>query len=493
MTDGKSSFSVFLRELMVRANVKNAALSNALQYDVSYISKWLSGRSLPAEKGVDKISAGIAQCIVDMSDTSAVEAFYAEYGCSERKALQQKLCAAIREKYHESRKERTAPDAPERASVTRFYAEIPVQQLAASVNQHLEQAQQAAAVLDLLRLERDARLLLAGIEDGRFSGRGTKGQQYSMVISLHELPGMPSRDHVYDSIYIIHMLTSFSHLDFRLYNHPAAAGMLLWTSDAAYAAAGHLLPGMPGQCIAVSETEDAAQAELLYQRAMLLTSPETLIFRRATMQELIGKNDYILSVLSTEVKWLIGHATELILSQSVFETLAAKQTIYDPARLRKLYYLLQSMFDRRQVCIMFYESAFTQFIVTGEVDFFNVPFTLNVEQRVECLEHIISLIAGQDERQVKLIDGGFSTDFQYITNPCLFMSDVFCYVRLENERYEDDILVLQDKMMRECFSRFYAEIWSRRSDVVIEGEEVDRRLRQFRDSASYLNDVNGRM
>ena len=61
MTDGKSSFSVFLRELMVRANVKNAALSNALQYDVSYISKWLSGRSLPAEKGVDKISAGIAQ------------------------------------------------------------------------------------------------------------------------------------------------------------------------------------------------------------------------------------------------------------------------------------------------------------------------------------------------------------------------------------------------------------------------------------------------
>ena len=39
-----------LEQLMIIADVKNYTLASELQYDVSYISKCVSGRMLPAEK-----------------------------------------------------------------------------------------------------------------------------------------------------------------------------------------------------------------------------------------------------------------------------------------------------------------------------------------------------------------------------------------------------------------------------------------------------------
>ena len=53
--DEKNRFSLLLERLMATANVKNATLAQALQYDVSYISKWLNGRSTPAKKGVEQV------------------------------------------------------------------------------------------------------------------------------------------------------------------------------------------------------------------------------------------------------------------------------------------------------------------------------------------------------------------------------------------------------------------------------------------------------
>ena len=46
----KNRFSTLLEELISISGVKNSGLAKALQYDASYISKWVSGRLLPTEK-----------------------------------------------------------------------------------------------------------------------------------------------------------------------------------------------------------------------------------------------------------------------------------------------------------------------------------------------------------------------------------------------------------------------------------------------------------
>ena len=59
----KNRFSSLLEQLMIIADVKNYTLASELQYDVSYISKWVSGRMLPAEKSSKKVLHGISRCI----------------------------------------------------------------------------------------------------------------------------------------------------------------------------------------------------------------------------------------------------------------------------------------------------------------------------------------------------------------------------------------------------------------------------------------------
>ena len=59
----KNRFSKLLEYLMSVAELKNYTLAQELQYDVSYISKWVSGRMLPPEKSVKKVLEGISQLL----------------------------------------------------------------------------------------------------------------------------------------------------------------------------------------------------------------------------------------------------------------------------------------------------------------------------------------------------------------------------------------------------------------------------------------------
>lgn len=66
-TNEKNRFSTLLEELISISGVKNSGLAKALQYDASYISKWVSGRLLPTEKTKKKILSGLSHEIVNQS------------------------------------------------------------------------------------------------------------------------------------------------------------------------------------------------------------------------------------------------------------------------------------------------------------------------------------------------------------------------------------------------------------------------------------------
>lgn len=63
-TTEKNRFSILLEQLINMGEVKNSSLATALRYDPSYISKWITGRILPAEKTKQKVLRGISQEIV---------------------------------------------------------------------------------------------------------------------------------------------------------------------------------------------------------------------------------------------------------------------------------------------------------------------------------------------------------------------------------------------------------------------------------------------
>lgn len=69
----KNRFSILLERLMGTVNLKNATLAAELQYDVSYISKWINGKTLPSEKSVAQILHVISDYIVESATSAALK------------------------------------------------------------------------------------------------------------------------------------------------------------------------------------------------------------------------------------------------------------------------------------------------------------------------------------------------------------------------------------------------------------------------------------
>ena len=74
----RNRFSSLLKHLMTVAKLKNYTLAKELQYDESYISKWVTGVSLPTEKNYEKVLQGIARCIVETSDEDSIRSLKEE-------------------------------------------------------------------------------------------------------------------------------------------------------------------------------------------------------------------------------------------------------------------------------------------------------------------------------------------------------------------------------------------------------------------------------
>ena len=95
----KNRFSVLLEHLTSMANLKNYVLAKAVQYDESYISKWISGKSLPTEKNHEIILQNISQCIVEALTGDNRDTFLEEYQISDVSNLQKAIYDHLESEY----------------------------------------------------------------------------------------------------------------------------------------------------------------------------------------------------------------------------------------------------------------------------------------------------------------------------------------------------------------------------------------------------------
>lgn len=453
----KNAFAEKLQYLLRLTNTKNSILAKAVQYDLSYISKWLSGKMLPSEKNIDEVISRIASCLLQADP----EKLMSEYDCSEAD-IKDFLLKDLHHAYDQCR---------EKSVDNSIQALQPVTSVITQIQEQLTRADSVCAMVDLFSLSHENRLLLADIKDGRFIQK-IQPKQYSMVIHID------SKDCVYDSIFLIHMLTSLSSLPFYLYNSPFSSGKLLYGIDKeAYSA--FLLPDNK-DCLAVGHFD---AGEKIRQQIQTFTNQENLIFRHSTMDDMIANREYIQTLITSNVRWILGHATELLLPQDVFDEIVAGMPREE--EYRRLYLLSQVVLSNPNTRLMAYESALSELVVTGILDFYNQPVKLTSDQILRCLDYYISLF--EMGAQLKLIKGGFSTDFRYITNPCLFLSDTVCYIRLENQRYENNILLFNSREIKKLFDSFFETVWTKREDVVAsDPATIIDKLKHYRSTAEVL-------
>ena len=466
----KNRFSYLLERLMLAADLKNYTLAMELQYDVSYISKWVSGKVLPAEKSSEKVLRGISRCIVDALSDTAREKLCQDYQVFDMEDLERAIYDHLEAEYNYV-KGLTKSIGTDIAPKTLHFASLTLPQFAAKMHHPALRninSLNVVAAMDILSMEREYRFLVTQMSNQHMPlNRELSEVHYSLMLNLE----IGRRDYIYDSIFLINMLSDNTNIDFNIYECPQAYGKLIFAVKDSYCISGMLIGS--NRCLSVTISEEEEFREIMYERTSALCHREMLLFRKTTMDEMLLKYDYIQSMLSPDLRWLIGRMTEHFLSDDLFEEvleqvcLSGKWAV-DKELLRRVHSLTKTVLEESGIKIMIYESAFTAFSVSGEMDFYGHTVTLTTDQRLRYIQYMSSLLDTKNNLAVKMVHGRFVTDFQYSAKPCLFLSDSISYMRLDSENPQNNNLILNAPTIKEMFQKFYSEIWNHQHAVVIE-------------------------
>jgi len=326
-------------------------------------------------------------------------------------------------------------------------------------------AQHVVVMADLFSLDHISKLQMAGIEERHFRiTEKKKNIKVTYIVDMNALDGTS----VYDVILLIHMMTCFSKTDFQLYNSPWAAGRVMIAAKDNFA--GVTFVGKNKQFICTTSTKEKKAVEELYDNLCEYIDPDKRVFASSTMDEMLLRHEYLHGLLSGNGRWLMGHLTEHALPITLFQKYSKScfgegtEACHEAERV---HLMAAKMAQKGEIKVLIYDNAFVKFMLTGELDFFNRKIALPQKERKEVLSYLCRYAMNKDQICVKMIKEGFSDDFKYITNPCFFLSASQGYLRLDNDIYEDNLLILKEENIRGKFDRFFDKIWSESRENII--------------------------
>lgn len=477
----KNRFSQILEQVMNLGEIKNVALAKALQYDVSYISKWISGRMLPAEKTKRNVLQRISCEIVRLSSKAGKENLCANYQVSNEEELQEAIFDNLEAEYdyvQDMQRQYGSSVAPK----TVFFVDLsPAQYISKMRHPVLRRVSrlQIMAQMDLLALTHEYRLQIIRGNIGTEMHRFYPDVHFSLMIDLS-----PNKiDAIYDPIFLINMMKDESGIDFHLYKGEQAAGRMIFTVKEDFMISGMLMDSK--RCMSVTVSSEADNCNPMYYSIRDLCTREMLLYRNVTMTELMHGNGYVRSILALNQRWVIGHMTEHFLPEDLFEELLEQVKIdaddgFDEAKLRYVHMLTRKAMEEIEIEIILHGAAFSNFSVESEIDFFDHKIHLTLQQRERYIKHLLELCTKQKNLQFKLIYRRLVSDFQYDFTQCVFLSDAISYLRLDTENGRNNLAVFNHPDMKMVFEQFFCTIWSdEEGGILSDQEEICSFIRQM--------------
>lgn len=486
----KNRFSQMLEQLLTLAEIKNVALAKALQYDVSYISKWISGRMLPAEKTKRNVLHRISGEIIRLSSKSGKENLYALYQVENESQLENVIFDNLEAEYdyvQGMQKMYGASVEPK----TMFFVELsPAQYISKMHHPVLRRVSRLhiMAEMDLLGLMHEYRLQIIQGDMRRNGYQSYPDVHFSLMIHLS-----PDKiKDMYDPIFLINMMADMARVDFRLYKCEQAAGRMIFTVKDDFMISGMLMN--PNRCMSVTVSSDADNCNPLYYSIRDLCTRETLLYYHATMAEMLNGNDYVRSVLGLNQRWFVGHMTEHFLSDDLFEELLeqmqTKENKFDKGKLRYCHMLTKRAMEETKIEILFYSTAFSNFAVESKIDFFDHTIQLTVQQRERYIKHLLELCINRENLNFKLVYGRLTSDCQYVVTQCSFLSDEISYLRLNTQNGKNNLAILSHPDMKMIFGWFFDQMWSgKESNIFSDREEICFYIRQMIHRINIISDI----
>lgn len=132
----KNRFSTLLEHLMSVAALKHYVVAQALQYDVSYISKWIGGKALPAEKSAEDVLRRLSRCLVEQGEPQGLVQLIRDYQVQDEQELSLAIYDNLMAEYNYVRELQRSSGAVVAPNVA-FYPQLPLKNFIGKIHGRL--------------------------------------------------------------------------------------------------------------------------------------------------------------------------------------------------------------------------------------------------------------------------------------------------------------------------------------------------------------------
>lgn len=494
-------FGKNIEKLIQFSGQKNYSLAKELGYDVSYISKWISGTMLPASKNIKNICEKTAKFVVDNATEihkCEILAYYKldinKYSSDE--SIIQYIQDMLNESYLFSSQKKANKNyikvGKENTEQCNSLLYIKPRLLKKHLDEDImdltkkEIKNDVILLADLFSLGKDDKLHIAGIRSGSTIKTEMKNVRIRFLISFDE----NADDIIFNTILLMNMIKIYSNINFTFYSCKHAQYSL--TSVIKENSFTYTVYTDTKQCLFTNVSQDPKVVQDIYESLEeMIETRSRITFLEKNPREIILEKNYIEYMIGRDLRWLIGNMSELFMPSDLF--LEIGKIVFGESKeivdeLKNIDAILQNAIYKSNIQILMYENAIRQYISNGRLSFFNTTITLSLEQRQRHIEYMEKILKENEDIDIKLINGNLVDDFKNKENPTAYLSRNINIIKGnfdEYSEYENKYLIIRDNRLDNIFKRFFKEVWeSERYNISKFKEEAIIRIS---DLLNYIN------
>lgn len=494
-------FGKIIEKLIYFSGEKNYSLARELGYDVSYLSKWISGTMFPTFKNIKIICEKIADFIIKHTNKSSQDEIADYFNIDKDEYHSEELLIEyiknmLYESYLTSRENEDGKiveksnrkKIPKYNSVIVSNPKFVKKYLDESIMDYTKKQNRGDVIVlsDLFSLGRDDKLHMAGIRNGSASKTKMENVTIKFLMSFDENVD----DIVFNTMLFINMIMVYSNINFKLYSckHSKYSQVVAVKGKSfTYAVYTDIK-----KCLFLSTSEDAIVVHDMYHSLEdMIETRSKPTFLEMSSEEIIFEKRYMEYIIGRHLKWIIGYMNELLMPSDLFmeigkEVFGESEEVIK--ELENINLILQNAtYKSNNIQVLIYESAIKQYISTGVLSFFNIKVSLTLEQIQRHIEYMVKIFDENKNIEFKLITDTLVDDFKNMANPSVFISKSLSFITVNCEEEISDknrYMIIKDSRLDNIFKRFFEEIWnSDKENVTMNREEV---VSRFSDLLGYI-------
>lgn len=482
-------YGTLISYLLTMSGKRNYNLADALGYDVTYISKWITGKRIPSHKISRKINRDISNFIVESLDEFDLEEFYKSFGIddstkgnSRNEQLKIYIETKLNEAFSKSYVKKKDP-----ASSQQYTKPDYEQQKTSNSNTIVNHALRRKYLSEMLSEKGEGKDFFEAILMSNLYSVNTADKLYISgikSIGLNLFRNVPARvklindfklvdtnDIIFNSIFFINMATNKSNIDYEFYSCDFIPYNTIAVVKDVYMH--HALYSSPEKCIlSTTSTDINIINETYYTLLDTIENQSIKTFESITPLEMIFTNSYLNFISSEDMKILLPMINEMFMPTDLFMELGSELFGKDESTinlLNKIQLFLKTITKKLKIDVLFFDTAIDKYFLTGELMFFNQKIIVEPEQRIKHIEYMKDVFKENKYIDIKVISEEIVQSLKHFKNPTLYMSKRKSFLLSEDNK--NNYLIVKDNDLEKSLNLFFSKLWNYNEQYITQEKE----------------------